>query len=89
MSIESQPTTDTNITPAETPVKQVNWKQVGAFLGLTFGLTWLLDLALFLNGGLKSPAALIIPPIPDAAASFFRHSAGHVLLQRQPHQCQE
>ena len=59
MSIESQPTTDTNITPAETPVKHVNWKQVGAFLGLTFGLTWLLDLALFLNGGLKSPAALI------------------------------
>ena len=59
MSIESQPTTDTNITPAETPAKHVNWKQVGAFLGLTFGLTWLLDLALFLNGGLKSPAALI------------------------------
>jgi uncharacterized protein len=59
MSIESQPTTDTTIAPTETPAKTVNWKQVGAFLGLTFGLTWLLDLALFLNGGLKSPAALI------------------------------
>jgi membrane protease YdiL (CAAX protease family) len=59
MSIESQPTTDTTMTPAETPAKHVNWKQVGAFLGLTFGLTWLLDLVLFLNGGLKSPAALI------------------------------
>ena len=59
MSIESQPTTDTTIVPVETPAKHVNWKQVGAFLGLTFGLTWLLDLALFLNGGLKSPAALI------------------------------
>jgi hypothetical protein len=22
-----------------------NWRHVGAFLGLTFGLTWLLDLA--------------------------------------------
>jgi membrane protease YdiL (CAAX protease family) len=59
MSIESQPTTETTLTPPETPAKHVNWKQVGAFLGLTFGLTWLLDLALFLNGGLKSPAALI------------------------------
>ncbi len=59
MSIESQPTTDSTIAPVETPAKHVNWKQVGTFLGLTFGLTWLLDLALFLNGGLKSPAALI------------------------------
>ena len=29
-----------------------NWRHVGAFLGLTFGLTWLLDLALYLRGGL-------------------------------------
>ena len=37
-------------------VKQgVNWPQVAGFLGLTFGLTWALDLALYLTGGLKSP----------------------------------
>ena len=88
MSIESQPTTDTTIAPAETPAKQVNWKQVGTFIGLTFGLTWLLDLVLFLNGGLKSGCP-DRPPIPDAAAGFFCHSAGHVFLQRQPHQRQE
>jgi membrane protease YdiL (CAAX protease family) len=29
----------------------VNWRQVGLYLGLTFGLTWLLDLALWLAGG--------------------------------------
>lgn len=40
-------------------VKGVNWKQVGAFVGLTFGLTWLLDLYLFLNGGLKNPSITI------------------------------
>ena len=28
-----------------------NWKQVGVFLGLTFGLTFLLDLFLYLSGG--------------------------------------
>jgi membrane protease YdiL (CAAX protease family) len=30
-----------------------NWRHVGAFLGLTFGLTWLLDLAIYLRGGLR------------------------------------
>ena len=32
-----------------------NWRHVGAFLGLTFGLTWLLDLAIYLRGGLLIP----------------------------------
>ncbi len=30
-----------------------NWRHVGAFLGLTFGLTCLLDLAIYLRGGLR------------------------------------
>lgn len=38
---------------------RVNWKQVIAFIGLTFGLTWSLDLILYLNGGLNSPAAIL------------------------------
>ena len=38
---------DTNFKP--------NWHHVGAYLGLTFGLTWLLDLAIYLRGGLQSP----------------------------------
>ena len=33
----------------------VNWRHVGAFLGLTFGLTYLLDLAIYLGGGLAAP----------------------------------
>jgi len=32
----------------------INWRQVGAFLGLTFGLTLLLDLAIYLRGGLSA-----------------------------------
>lgn len=32
-----------------------NWRHVGAYLGLTFGLTWLLDLAIYLRGGLNVP----------------------------------
>ncbi len=39
--------------------KKVNWKQVGLFVGLTFLLTWSLDLVLYLNGGLTCPAVSI------------------------------
>jgi membrane protease YdiL (CAAX protease family) len=37
-----------------------NWRHVGAFLGLTFGLTWLLDLAIYLRGGLAAPGIVAI-----------------------------
>jgi membrane protease YdiL (CAAX protease family) len=46
--------------PAVSEQKKVNWKQVGAFLGLTFGLTWLLDLAIYLTGGLTNPAVTLL-----------------------------
>jgi CAAX protease family protein len=44
--------TDKNLAP--------NWRHVGAFLGLTFGLTWLLDLAIYLRGGLRIPGIVAI-----------------------------
>ena len=39
--------------------ERVRWRQVGLFVGLTFGLTWLLDLVLYLTAGYRSPAAVI------------------------------
>jgi membrane protease YdiL (CAAX protease family) len=35
-----------------------NWRHVAAYIGLTFGLTWLLDLAVYLRGGLESPGII-------------------------------
>lgn len=35
----------------------VKWRQVGLFVGVTFALTWLLDLFLWLTAGYGSPAA--------------------------------
>ncbi len=59
MAIENHPPVDS---PAagdkQTSPNKVNWKQVGAFLGLTFFLTWGLDFVLFLIGGLQKPAAM-------------------------------
>ncbi len=37
-----------------------NWRHVGAFLSLTFGLTWLLDLVIYLRGGLSAPGIVTI-----------------------------
>jgi membrane protease YdiL (CAAX protease family) len=62
-------------TGIETSVKAraINWKQVAAFLGLTFGLTWALDLAIYLLGGLSTPAislALQFQMLLPAAAAI-------------------
>jgi uncharacterized protein len=46
---------DMNIEPGVETRSGPNWRHVGAFLGLNFGLTWLLDLAIFLRGGLAKP----------------------------------
>jgi membrane protease YdiL (CAAX protease family) len=59
MTIETQTPSDPTTVPAASSVKKINWKQVGTFIGLTFGLTWLLDLFLFLNGGLTNPAVTL------------------------------
>ena len=41
-------------------VSPVNWSHVAWFLGLAFGLTWLVDLALYLTGGLTNPGTKLL-----------------------------
>jgi len=36
-------------------ISPVNWSRIAWFLGLAFGLTWLVDLVLYLTGGLANP----------------------------------
>jgi uncharacterized protein len=42
-------------TDPQARLNHLNWPQVLSFVGLTFGLTWLLDLYIFLSGGMKAP----------------------------------
>jgi len=88
----------TNISPspssaiqAEGAIKRVNWRQVGAFLALTFGSTWALDLALYLNGGLTHPAAgtvlqcmMLMPAFSAIVLGmfFFKDSPIHIKNNR-------
>lgn len=41
-------------------LSKINRKQVGMYLGLTFGLTWLLNLVMYLTGGLANPIAILM-----------------------------
>src|SRR5512135_940907 len=38
----------------------VNWSRVGWFLVLAFGLAWLVDLVIYLRGGLTNPATRLL-----------------------------
>jgi membrane protease YdiL (CAAX protease family) len=40
--------------------RAVNWPHVWVFIGLSFGLAWLVDLVLYLNGGLTHPSAALM-----------------------------
>jgi membrane protease YdiL (CAAX protease family) len=70
--------------PSALPAGKVNWKQVGAFIALTFGLTWLLDLALYFNGGLASPAALIVLQCQMLLPAFSAMLLGMFFWQDSP-----
>ena len=50
------PTTPSEMTGA---AQSVNWHYVAWFLGLAFGLTWLVDLVIYLSGGLTNPGATL------------------------------
>lgn len=56
-SLPQQETPNPVSVPEAAARRAVNWPHVWAYIGLSFGLAWLVDLALYLNGGLTNPAA--------------------------------
>lgn len=46
--------------PATSAPAAVNWPRVVGFLSFAFGLTWLVDLAIYLTGGLAQPGAQLL-----------------------------
>ncbi len=46
---------------AAAPLREaVHWPHVWAYIGLSFGLAWLIDLVIYLNGGLAGPATRLL-----------------------------
>jgi uncharacterized protein len=61
-----------------------NWRHVGAFLAVNFGLTWLLDLTIYLRGGLRIPgivAALQLQMLLPALSAIL---LGMFVFQESP-----
>jgi len=50
--------------------RAVNWPHVWAYIGLSFGLAWLVDLVLFLNGGLTHPSAPLMMQLQMLMPAF-------------------
>ena len=61
-----------------------NWRHVGAFLGLTFGLTWLLDLAIYLRGGLRSPGIVAALQLQMLLPAFSAIALGLFFFPESP-----
>ena len=63
---------------------KINTKQVITFLALTFGLTWLLDLVLYLNGGLLSPLTTVVLQLQMLLPAFSAMLLGVFFFKDSP-----
>ena len=61
-----------------------NGRQVGIFLTLTFGLTWLLDLGLYLRGGLSIPGIAIFSQLQTLLPAFSASLLGLFFFRESP-----
>lgn len=75
-----QPNQQSTITP---PLK-TNWPHVTWYLGLTFGLSWLVDLVLFLNGGLRNPATMLLLQFQMLLPAFSAILLGAFFFKESP-----
>lgn len=64
--------------------RNVNWRQVGAFLGLTFGLTWLLTLIMWRTVDYASPATTIVLSLQMLLPAFVALVLGMFVFKDSP-----
>jgi membrane protease YdiL (CAAX protease family) len=62
----------------------INWKEVGIFLTLTFGLTWLLDFVLYRNGGLENKAVTLTLQLQMLLPAFSAILLGYFFFKNSP-----
>jgi membrane protease YdiL (CAAX protease family) len=82
MQTTAQPSIVT--TSAVSTPSRVNWPHVTGFLALTFGLTWLADLVLYLNGGLASPITALLLQFQMLLPAFSAMVLGAFFFKESP-----
>jgi uncharacterized protein len=70
--------------PEASTRKAVNWPHVWAYIGLAFGLTWLIDLVMYLNGGLATPAAKLLLQFQMLMPAFSALVLGMFFFKESP-----
>ena len=85
MQTTSQPSIVTPATPSSvTTNSKVNWPHVAWFLGLAFGLSWLADLVLYLNGGLTSQVTAVLLQFQMLLPAFSAMVLGTFFFKESP-----
>lgn len=82
MQTTSQPSIVAPLT-VTTP-SRVNWPHVAWFLGLAFGLSWLADLVLYLNGGLTSSVTGLLLQFQMLLPTFSAMLLGAFVFKESP-----
>jgi membrane protease YdiL (CAAX protease family) len=75
---------ETTLQPSIAVPMKANWRQVSWFLLLAFGLSWALDLVLYLNGGLKSPATGLLLQLQMLLPAFSAILLGLFFFEGSP-----
>jgi hypothetical protein len=63
---------------------KVNWPHVAWFLGMAFGLSWLADLVLYLNGGLASQITALLLQFQMLLPAFSAMLLGTFFFRESP-----
>jgi len=61
-----------------------NWRHVGIFLAMTFGLAWFLDLGIYLHGGLGKPGTVAALQLQMLLPAFSATMLGIVFFRESP-----
>lgn len=72
------------MTAADIKKNGVDWKQVGLFLGFTFGATYLLDLVLYLRGGISAAGTLELLQLRMLVPAFVAIVLGLFVFRDSP-----
>jgi uncharacterized protein len=82
MQTTSQPSIVTSLSVRTS--SKVNWPHVAWFLGLAFGLSWLADLVLYLNGGLAGPITALLLQFQMLLPAFSAMLLGAFFFKESP-----
>ncbi len=74
-----------SVPEAAKPLREaVNWPHVWAYIGLSFGLTWLIDLVIYLNGGLAGPSTKLLMQFMMLMPAFSAMLLGMFFFKESP-----